>query len=253
LSTRLEREREFHDRTFAADARASVAKFYEIERYEQEFYRALLARYGAGGEALEYGCGPVSAARFLARRGTSVTGIDLSEVAIERAAEEARREGVAGRCAFRLMNAERLEFEESSFDLICGTGILHHLDLDGAYSEIARTLRPTGHAVFVEPLGHNPVINLYRRRTPELRTEDEHPLLTGDLERARAHFGRVGLRHFHLLTLFAVPFRRLPGFGALLGALNAADRALFRIRPLRKHAWTVVITLSMPAPGSPLK
>ena len=186
---------------------------------------------------------------LLAQHGAVVTGIDLSPVAIEQAAERAEREGVSGLCEFRLMDAERLEFPESSFDLVCGSGILHHLDLSPALSEVARVLRPGGHAVFVEPLGHNPAINLYRRRTPELRTEDEHPLLMSDLELARAYFGRVEARHFHLLTLLAVPFRRTRAFGAALGVLAAADRALFRLSIARKHAWTVVITLSRPAAG----
>lgn len=43
--------------------------------------------------------------------------------------------------AFRLMDAEALEFPPDTFDLICGTGILHHLDLDAAYGQIARSLR----------------------------------------------------------------------------------------------------------------
>jgi hypothetical protein len=48
-------------------------------------------------------------------------------------------------------------------------------DLSLACSEIARVLRPGGPAIFVEPLGHNPLINAYRKRTPALRTVDEHP------------------------------------------------------------------------------
>lgn len=38
---------------------------------------------------------------------------------------------------------------------------------------------------FSEPLGHNPIINWYRNRTPEMRTEDEHPLLIKDIEFAK--------------------------------------------------------------------
>lgn len=42
--------------------------------------------------------------------------------------------------------------------------------------------------MFFEPLGHNLLINLYRRLTPELRTEDEHPLVACDLERLVNYF-----------------------------------------------------------------
>ena len=45
--------------------------------------------------------------------------------------------------------------------------------------------------MFVEPLGHHPLITADRRRTPALRTIDEHPLLLGDLEQAREQFRAV--------------------------------------------------------------
>jgi SAM-dependent methyltransferase len=249
MTSRIERERDFHDRAFGEGTRAPVHKFYEIQHYDKALYEKLLASHAPDASALEYGCGAGSFAYFLARAGTeSVTGIDISPVAIEQAAERADREGVADRCEFRVMDAERLDFADDSFDLICGTAILHHLDLDAAYGEIARTLRPDGHAVFFEPLGHNPAINAYRRRTPQYRTEDEHPLVMDDLELARSYFGEVDVTYFHLLTLLAVPFRRRRPFDALLRALHAADRGLFRIAPLRRYAWMAVIHLSGPMP-----
>ena len=97
-------------------------------------------------------------------------------MAIEQAIEHARAEGLEDRLTFRVMDAEQLEFADDSFNLVCGSGVLHHLDLNRAYAEVARVLEPTGIGVFEEPLGHNPAINAYRRRTPEMRTVDEHPL-----------------------------------------------------------------------------
>jgi ubiquinone/menaquinone biosynthesis C-methylase UbiE len=64
------------------------------------------------------------------------------------------------------MNAEATTFPDNSFDLICGSSILHHLNLDKACAEIRRILRPDGGAVFIEPLGHNPLINMFRKLTP---------------------------------------------------------------------------------------
>src|SRR3546814_1101008 len=78
------------------------------------------------------------------------------------------------------MNAEAMTFPDDSFDLVFGSGIIHHLDIDRAFGEIARVLRPGGRAVFIEPLGLNPAIELYRRFTPSARTPDEHPLLRRD-------------------------------------------------------------------------
>jgi SAM-dependent methyltransferase len=145
------------------------------------------------------------------------------------------------------MDAEALGFEDNSFDLICGTGILHHVDLGKAFSELVRTLGADGTAIFVEPLGHNPIINLYRKLTPRLRTEGEHPLLMSDLSLAGTQFGEVEVQYFHLISLAAVPFRKFPGFAHLRQALDAADRVLFRFAPwARRYAWQVVIILSQP-------
>jgi SAM-dependent methyltransferase len=248
VSTRYDAEREFHDRAFSEHTRHTVGKFYSVIRSSRAFYEGFLEQRARGARALEYGCGPGSYAFFLARRGAEVTGIDISETAIQQAQAAAKEEGLS--IDFRVMNAERLECDDDTFDLICGTGVIHHLDLGRAFAELARTMKPSGAAAFVEPLGHNPLINLYRARTPQLRTEDEHPLLISDLELARSYFRRVEPHFFHLASLLAVPFRERPFFGQLLGALDAADRALFRLPPLRRYAWQTVIVLGEPDAGS---
>jgi len=243
---RLEREAAFHDRAFSEKTRAAAGKFYAVAQGSKQFYRDLLLRHGAGKRVLEYGCGTGSCAFDLARRGAAVAGIDIAPVAIELARERAAAEGLAGQVSFQVMDAESLEFSAGRFDLVCGSGILHHLDLERALGEIGRVLKPEGRAVFFEPLGHNPLINLYRWLTPRMRTPDEHPLRAGDLAVLGRFFARVEVRYFHLLSLAAVPLRALPGFGALLGALEALDHLRFRIPRARRHAWIAVMELSRP-------
>lgn len=249
MSERVEREREFHNAVFAEHGRAPLAKYYTVQRHAFKRYEELISQVPAGGQVLEYGCGPGSWAYFLAKRGIHVTGIDISDVAIEQATERAKSEGVGELCTFRVMNAEQMDFESSSFDLICGSAILHHLDLAVALPEIARTLTPRGRGVFVEALGTNPAINLYRRLTPRHRTPDEHPLVLSDLELAHSHFGTVGVDYFNFLTLAAVPLRKRPSFDRILDRLDAADQRLFSARPLQRLAWTAVIELAEPARG----
>jgi SAM-dependent methyltransferase len=248
---RLQREREFHDQAFAegTDSRLkAVSKFYSVST-SFVYYRKRVAELSQGGTVLEYGCGVGSMGFELARSCSAVTGIDISGVAIERARSQAAAEGIEN-LSFLEMNAEDLHFESDHFDFICGSAILHHLDLGKAYSELARVLHARGAAVFVEPLGHNPFISLYRRLTPRLRTEDEHPLLMKDLELAERYFGSVRLRFFQLLTLLAVPFRNSRFIRPLRRSLDATDQTLFRIfPPARKHAWQVVIELAEPRKG----
>jgi SAM-dependent methyltransferase len=244
---RLEREREFHDRVFADETRAPVRRFYTVTESLRDWYAHELAIRADGAHVLEYGCGPGSQAYHLARHGARVTGIDISPVAIDMAREQGEREGVADTLDFRVMDAEHLDFPDATFDVVCGSGIIHHLDLERAYAELARVLRPGGVGVFIEPLGHNPAINRYRARTPEMRTVDEHPLLMADLEHAGRHFGQVQTRFFALTSLAAVPLRDSKAFPRIVSVLDGVDRALFAtVPPLRRYAWMVGILLRQP-------
>jgi SAM-dependent methyltransferase len=244
-----DREQEFHDRLYAMGdhVRGPAAKFYTAAGGAYDFYEEQLLQLAPGRRVLEYGCGPGSYSFLLARNGAEVTGVDISPVAIERAEETARREGVESRTSFAAMDCENLTFEDRSFDVVCGEGIIHHVDVRKAYREISRVLTDDGIAVFLEPQGHNPLINAYRQRTPELRTADEHPLLVTDLEMASEFFDRVDTRFFTLLSLAAVPVRNSRSFDPIATRLHAIDRRLFDHVPwLRKHAWMVTMVMQGP-------
>ena len=101
-------------------------------------------------------------------------------------------------------------------------------------------------AVFVEPLGLNPLINLYRRLTPTMRTSDEHPLLPSDLALITQRFGHVEVHYYYLLTLIIAVLPNMPGLNLLRRAFEALDSCLFRVPWLRERAWQVLIVLSNP-------
>lgn len=251
-AARLRREAQFHDDRFARDTRTATDRFYAVTGQSFDWYRARTVDCVAGLRALEYGCGLGSAALDIARAGGHATGIDISPVAIELAQRQAAEAGLAERTAFRVMNAERLEWPDASFDRVCGSGILHHLDLARALPEVARVLVAGGCAVFLEPLGHNPAINLYRRLTPRMRTADEHPLTMRDLALAQRHFAAVEIRFFHLAALAAVAVQGTPLFRPALALLSATDRLLLARRsPLRRWAWIAVIEMHKAGPPAP--
>jgi ubiquinone/menaquinone biosynthesis C-methylase UbiE len=62
--------------------------------------------------------------------------------------------------------AERLPFEDESFDLVFGHAVLHHLpDLDAAFAEFRRVLRPGGLIVFCgEPSRYGDMLASYPKR-----------------------------------------------------------------------------------------
>lgn len=242
-----EHERQFHNRSFASDLRVPTARFYAITEGSQRLFSDLVVQRGAGRCVLEYGCGHYGYAYRLAEADARVTAIDISDVAIDIGRETAARNGLADRIQFERMNGEAMDFADGSFDLVVGAGILHHLDLRRALAEIGRVLRPHGSALFMEPLGHNPAINAYRRRTPELRTRDEHPLLVRDLKLCREYFGAVKVRYFHLAALAGVAVHGTRAFAPAMRVLHAVDRVLLGVvPPLRRHAWVTILELERP-------
>lgn len=242
---RKAREQEFHDRKFGdGKPRGGTGVFYRVTDESYGHHRDLIFDRVAGKRVLEYGCGPGSHAFELARRGARVTGIDISPVAIGIGRNMAADQNLD--IDFAVMDAEHTTFPDASFDLIVGSGILHHLDLSRTYGELARLLAPGGRAVFVEPLGHNVLINLYRRATPGQRTPDEHPLLRSDMADARRRFGSVSVRYYHLTALAAAALAKTPLFKPVLAVLSAVDRALLRLPPVQPYAWIAVMELSAP-------
>jgi SAM-dependent methyltransferase len=242
---RLESERRFHNRAFREQPRRRVSRFYAIKAaIDAELDRVLFAA-PAGQSVLECGCGMGERLFELCRAGARCQGIDISDYAIGALRERATAAGLEIR--YQVMNAESLAFPDHTFDLIYGSGILHHLDLDRALGSIARKLAPGGRAVFIEPLGHNRLINRFRSATPELRTTDEHPLRMEDFETARRHFGQVTVRSYFLSAL-ALPVlfgQRVPAF--LLACCNRLDRVAFAAIPwLRRQAWQALVLLEEP-------
>jgi len=246
LERRLEAEREFHNRKFAgAPEHEAPDAIYELPRVAYRFFEAAVEPRARGARVLEFGCGDSSYAVKLNQWGGEVTAIDISDEAIEETRRRVAEAGCLNQTTLLRMNAEELDFPDGSFDLVIGRAILHHLDLAKSYAAIARVLRPGGAAVFLEPLAHNPLINLYRRLTPHLRTEDEHPLTMRDLAAARRHFDAVQIQYFTLLSMAALPAARAPRlFQRLLDGLDWADRALFRIAPAAgRWAWTAAMVM----------
>ncbi len=243
---RLRREAQFHDRTFAGQTRARASKFYAVAAGAKRHYHALIDVDCVGKKVLEYGCGKGSHAFALARAGAEVVGIDISAEGIRQASARAHAEGLGNRLSFEVMNAEALSFSKDHFDLVCGSGILHHLDLGAACGELVRVLKPTGRAAFFEPLGHNVLINLYRKLTPAMRSADEHPLLERDLATLSEYFHQAHFSYHVFFALAAVPFRLLPGFTHLLGLLEGIDDVVLRIPRVQNQAWMVVAQLENP-------
>jgi len=244
-SDRLQRERDFHNQPFTDDGRAAQEKYYFACSKGSALFDEQVRNLSRDADVLEYGCAKGDTSFDLAPVCRTLTGIDISDVAISAAGEQAAQLGLTN-TRFLAMNAERMTFPDASFDLVFGRDIIHHLDVDRSLSEISRVLRPGGKALFWEPLGHNPIINGYRRTTPDARTADEHPLLRPDFDTVRKHFDGLDLTFYGLTTLATVPIRERFFGKRALDVTAALDRALFAIPGLRWWAWYSLIVLERP-------
>ncbi len=235
---RVDREREFHNDRFADDgSRESQTKYYWAIGDGAADYKATYRELAQDKDVLEYGCGDSRNFLTLAPVAKSLKAIDISDNAIERL----KAENVHDNVEMFVMDAMNLSFDDGSFDLVFGSGIIHHLETEVSAREVARVLRPGGHAVFWEPLGLNPLINIYRRMTPSARTPDEHPLLPKDFALIAKHFKSVEIRYYGLSTLAAVPFRRRKLGDRALHVARRIDKALFKVPGVKHLAWFVVM------------
>ena len=247
---RLASELQFHDRqaderaVYFGSRRAELAFDDSAYLDHETWIRPAFAQLGAvaGKEVLDFGCGHGMASVVLARQGAIVTGFDLSPGYIAEATARAHANGAPAR--FLQADAEHLPFDDGSFDAVWGCAILHHLDLDVAGRELFRVLRPDGVAVFCEPWGGNPILNLARRKFPypgKERTPDERPLRSRDLTPLKAIFPSLTVRGYQFLGMLRRALRRQPRPGDWL---DRCDGVLLRRLPiLEKWCRYVVITI----------
>lgn len=253
VKNRKEAEKELHDH-LRGDLKddpyyTSNKKFYSISQSNREYVKRWLAERCKGKKVLDYCCGNGDFTIWLAEAGADAYGIDISPVSIENAKKQAKDRGVSKGATFLVMDAEATEFANDYFDFAVINGILHHLDLEKAYCELARILKADGEVICTEALRHNVLIHLYRKMTPHLRSawETEHILGKRDIELASQFFNAVEVsKFFHLATIGAVPFRNLSIFSPIHKTLEAIDSILLKFPVLKWQAWMAVFVLSQP-------
>ncbi|MBS2028643.1 MAG: methyltransferase domain-containing protein [Deltaproteobacteria bacterium] len=211
--------------------------------YDKEFRFRMLGDL-TGLRVLDLGCGEGSNSVFLALNGAQVVGLDISPRLIELAKKRAGLNGVESKTQFRCIPIERAELPESSFDVIWGDGILHHLIdvLEPTLQQLVRCAKPGARIVFSEPVAQNLLLRSLRGHVPihTDATPDERPLETRELELINKYLPGLRAQHFHglgRLTQFVVPvhaYEEAPWHRRLLAdALHTADFAMLSVPGLR--------------------
>lgn len=95
-----------------------------------------------GGLYLDIGCGTGNYTHALKQKGLSFIGVDPSDEMLSKARQRYPE------IEWRLGTAERTDLEDNTIDGIMGSLTIHHWsDLDAAFTELARVLRPGGRLV----------------------------------------------------------------------------------------------------------
>jgi len=112
-------------------------------------------------DVLDLGCGVGSLARRIAKEtgAMSVTAIDTDNAQIERAAQK------GGSVKYLTGTAEALPLADASLDVIVMMKSLHHVpipEMDVAFAEMMRVLRPRGCVYICEPAYEGPFNDILR-------------------------------------------------------------------------------------------
>lgn len=168
-----------------------------------------------GARVLELGCGAASCARWLAKRGADVVGLDISAGMLRHATAGSAETGVD--VPLVQASADALPFPDGTFDIVCSAfgAVPFVADVGAVMGEVARVLRPSGRWVFAVthpmrwifpddpgPMGLT-ASQPYFDRTPYVEVDDdgratyvEHHRTLGDYVRA---INAAGLRLVDLI------------------------------------------------------
>lgn len=195
-------------------------------------------------QTLECGCGVGHTAALLAKSGANVTAYDLSPKSVETTRLRAQVSGIEDHLhLFAVAKGEELPFADESFDVIFGRAILHHIDPNRGSSEVYRVLRRGGRAVFLEPLGTNPVISFVRDHVwyPDKNpVGDDSPLVYDEIRKWGEGYSQF---RYQEVQLFGA-LERFLGFSRNfdLGPIHSFDRVLLKNVPfLRRYCRAVVL------------
>jgi ubiquinone/menaquinone biosynthesis C-methylase UbiE len=123
---------------------------YRAFRYKKEHHLLeIINDYDSTDrDVLEIGLGVGADTTQWAAKSKSHTGIDLTDEAVYSTTEHLKLLGLKGTIVKG--SAEKLPFDDHSFDLVYSQGVLHHTDnIENTFKEIRRVLRPDGEFIIM--------------------------------------------------------------------------------------------------------
>ena len=194
-----------------------------------------------GKNVLELGTGTGGTATLLAKRGASVTGIDLLPFRLDEAKVRAKHHNVDESVEFALMDAMHLAFPENTFDFIISKSVLVFTDHTRTAQECYRVLKPDGKAIFIENMRHHPLVWLYRKFF--IKYSDKlHYFSIRDIESIGTQFDSMEHSEFHFSSVKSLFWQKCipisPFYRWSFHLLKVIDYFLLKIFPfLKRFCW----------------
>lgn len=211
-------------------------KFQKTVGLSKTAFNSWLREIVPGKTFLDYCCGNGGVTIKAAKFGADLAiGMDLSRVSIQNAIQQAKKHGVSDTTRFLQGDCEQTGLPDNCIDMICCNGVLHHLDLSYALYELRRILKPGGVIFVQEAWDYNPLIKLYRKFTPQMRTkwEKAHILSHVDLRFASRFFDIRNIKYWHFFSIAG------SYFPFALNFFDKLDEVFLKIPGVRNMAWQV--------------
>jgi len=214
-------------------------------RYEKLDYLPRVVDFAgySGKKLLEIGCGVGLDLAQFAQGGAEVTGVDLAGVSIELANKNLDYNGVSGN--LQVMNGERLEFADETFDVAYAHGVLQYTaDIETMIGEIRRILKPRGEAILMVYNRYSWLNFMSKLFGVKLEHEDAPVLNTFSIAQFRkmlSQFSQVEI----IPERFPVPTRLHHGIkaavynGVFVSVFNMLPKPM--VRPLGWHLMAMAI------------
>lgn len=230
-----------------ADERAALGNPSFVWRFGQDRRLDLIRRYVPleGRRILDVGCGVGAYMRRFRAFSDAVYGIDVAPARVRKGAEELPN--------LLLASSDRLPFRDGFFDLVFLNEVIEHVRDDRATMvELARVLRPGGHAIFYAPNRFYPfethgvyLGSRYQFGNIPLVNYLPSPLRNRLVPHARAYMTSDFRRISRDLPYRTVVHRYVyPGFDNIAGRNRALARVLRRMLYTAEGSWLRIFGLS---------
>jgi len=193
-----------------------------------------IAKINKNDIVLEIGCGTGLFTEMVFKKtGAKLTATDISNELLNQARLKAPQVN------FIIDDAMKMNFPSTSFDVVYGSSILHHLEMDITLKEIFRVLKTDGRMIFAEPNMINPQIFI-QKNIPFIKkllgdSPDETAIIRWEFVKLMKAVG------FKKIQVFPYDFLHPITPKPLIQIVNAIGKTIEKIPIFKEIAGSVII------------